>query len=53
MSTTSLLAIVIVTVITASLIYTVFIPYSYSQPVQESGEQLWTDSDHDVKIGFM
>lgn len=53
MSTTSLLVIVIVTVITASLIYTVFLPYSYSQPVQESGEELWADSDHDVKIGFM
>jgi hypothetical protein len=53
MSTTSLLVIVIVTVLTASLIYTALPPYSYSQSLQENSEQLWTDSDHDLKIRFM
>jgi hypothetical protein len=47
-----LLVIVIVTVLTASLINTALVPYSYSQPVQEESEQLWTDSDHDLKIRF-
>jgi hypothetical protein len=52
MSNTSLFVIVIVSMLTASLAYTSLLQYSYSQQVQEDGEQLWTDSDHDLMIRF-
>jgi hypothetical protein len=35
------------------LFYVPLLQYSYSQPMAKNNEQLWTDSDHDLKIRFM
>ena len=35
------------------LFYVPLLQHSYSQTVTKNNEQLWTDSDHDLKIRFM
>ena len=48
-----LLAIVTTTVLISSLFYAPLLQYAYSQTSTKNVEQLWTDSDHDLKIKFV
>jgi hypothetical protein len=48
-----LLAIVTTTVLLSSLFYASLFQNSYSQIRTKNNEQLWTDSDHDLKIKFV
>jgi hypothetical protein len=51
--TTPSLVIVIVTVFISSLFCAPLFRYSYSQTLTKNNEQLWTDPEHDLKIGFV
>jgi hypothetical protein len=47
------LATVITTVLASSLFYAPLLQYAYFQTSAKNVEQLWTDSDHDLKIRFV
>ena len=48
-----LIAIVVATVLMSSLFHAPLLQNLYSKIITKNNEQLWTDSDHDLKIRFV
>ena len=49
----SLVSVITTTILASSLFGVLLHQYSYSQIMTKNNEQIWTDSDHDLKIRFL